>query len=104
MILIFIPELIEQAIAKLEFVNEVFMNTESYNNLNLTTEMSIITKPVLVIQGKLDYAIGVDQGKTIYKALKNVPESDKELVYLKKCSHNTPFESPVQYNAAMVAF
>jgi pimeloyl-ACP methyl ester carboxylesterase len=98
------PELLEKAIAKLEYVNEVFMNTESYNNLNILKEIGVIKKPILVIQGEYDYAIGVEQGKTIYKALKNVPKKDKELLYIKNASHNTPFEAPEIYYGAMKAF
>lgn len=98
------PELLEKAIAKLEFVNEVFMNTESYNNLNILDEIGVIKKPVFVLQGEFDYAIGVEQGKTIYKALKNIPKRDKELLYIKNASHNTPFEAPEIYYSAMKAF
>jgi pimeloyl-ACP methyl ester carboxylesterase len=98
------PELLEKAIAKLEYVNEVFMNTESYNNLNILNEIGVIKKPVLVIQGEYDYAIGVEQGKTIYNALKGIPKKDKELLYIKNASHNTPFEAPEIYYGAMKAF
>lgn len=98
------PEELESAMEKMEFVNAVFMNTEAYNNLNITSEMSVIKKPVLVLQGEFDYAIGVDQGKTIYNALKNVPKKDKELFYIKNASHNTPFEAPEEYYGAMKAF
>ncbi|MCD0474166.1 alpha/beta fold hydrolase [Flavobacterium sp. EDS] len=98
------PELLEKAIEKLEYINEVFMNTESYNNLNILNELTVIKKPVLVIQGEYDYAIGVEQGRTIYNALKNIPKKDKELVYLKNASHNTPFEAPEEYYGAMKAF
>lgn len=98
------PELVEKAMARLEYINEVFMNTESYNNLNIIEELAVIKTPVLVIQGEFDYAIGVDQGRTIFKGLKNVPEKDKELVYLKNASHNTPFEAPEMYYGSMKAF
>lgn len=98
------PELIEKAIEKLEYVNEVFMNTESYNNLNILDELETISIPVLVLQGEYDYAIGVEQGRSIYNALKNVPLEDKELVYIKDASHNTPFEAPEVYYEAMKSF
>lgn len=98
------PETLQKALEKLEYINEVFMNTESYNNLNIVNELAVIKKPVLVIQGEYDYAIGVEQGRTIYKALKNVPQKDKELVYLKNASHNTPFESPEIYYKALKDF
>lgn len=98
------PELVEKAIEKLEYINEVFMNTESYNNLNIVDEIAVINKPVFVVQGEYDYAIGVEQGRTIYNALKNVPEGDKELLYIKDASHNTPFESPEIYYNAMKTF
>ncbi|SHE74385.1 alpha/beta hydrolase [Pedobacter caeni] len=98
------PEILEKAIAKLEYINEVFMNTESYNNLNITDEIAVIKKPVLVLQGEFDYAIGVEQGKTIFNALKNIPKKDKELLYIKNASHNVPFEAPEIYNSAMKAF
>ncbi|WP_306352362.1 alpha/beta fold hydrolase [Flavobacterium sp. '19STA2R22 D10 B1'] len=98
------PELLEKALAKLEYVNEVFMNTESYNNLNILKEIGVIKKPVFVLQGEYDYAIGVEQGRTIYNALKNIPKKDKELLYIKNASHNTPFEAPEIYYGAMKAF
>lgn len=98
------PELIEKAIEKLEYINEVFMNTESYNNLDIVDEIGVINKPVFVVQGEYDYAIGVEQGRTIYNALKNVPKEDKELLYIKDASHNTPFEAPEIYYNAMKTF
>lgn len=98
------PELLQKALEKLEYINEVFMNTESYNNLNIVDEMEVIKKPVLVIQGEYDYAIGVEQGRTIYNALKNVTKNDKELVYLKNASHNASFEEPEIYYKTLKAF
>ncbi|PWN67670.1 alpha/beta fold hydrolase [Chryseobacterium oncorhynchi] len=98
------PELLKKAIEKLEYINEVFMNTESYNNLNITDKLEVIKKPILIIQGEYDYAIGVEQGRTIYNALKNVPKKDKELLYIKNASHNTPFEAPEIYYNAMKTF
>jgi pimeloyl-ACP methyl ester carboxylesterase len=67
-------------------------------------EIGVIKKPVLVVQGEYDYAIGVEQGRTIYNALKNVPKADKELLYIKDASHNTPFEAPEIYYNAMRTF
>lgn len=98
------PELLEKAIEKLEYVNEVFMNTEAYNNLNIVKELSSITTPTLVIQGEYDYAIGTEQGKTIFNALINIPKKDKELIYIKNASHNTPFEAPEVYYGALKVF
>lgn len=98
------PSEIEKAFEKLEYVNEVFMNTASYNNLNIVSQLALIKRPVLVIQGEFDYAIGVDQGRTIYNALTHVPKADKSLVYLKNASHNTAFEAPEAYYKAMKLF
>ncbi|SFI84696.1 alpha/beta fold hydrolase [Myroides guanonis] len=98
------PEQLEKAIERMEYINEVFMNMESYNNLNIVNEIEAIKKPILVIQGEYDYAIGVEQGRTIYNALKNVSKKNKELVYIKNASHNTPFEAPEIYYNTMKSF
>ncbi|MCD1118604.1 alpha/beta fold hydrolase [Chryseobacterium turcicum] len=94
------PELIEQSMARFEYINEVFHGQEAYNNLNILDELAVIKTPTLVLQGDLDYAIGIESGRMIYKALKNVPKKDKELVYIKNASHNVPAEEPeILYNA-----
>ncbi|MCP1996485.1 alpha/beta fold hydrolase [Flavobacterium sp. HSC-61S13] len=98
------PEQLETALERMEYINAIFMNTESYNNLNIVNEIGVIKKPVLVLQGEDDYAIGVEQGRTIYKALKAIPSKDKELLYIHNASHNTPFEAPEIYYNAMRAF
>ncbi|MBO6211621.1 alpha/beta hydrolase, partial [Algoriella sp.] len=98
------PELLEQAMTRFEYINEVFHGQEAYNNLNILNELAVIKTPILVIQGDLDYAIGIESGKMIYKALKNVPKKDKELVYIKNASHNVPAEEPEQLYKALTAF
>ncbi|PIF46701.1 pimeloyl-ACP methyl ester carboxylesterase [Chryseobacterium sp. 52] len=98
------PELLEKVMARFEYINEVFHGQESYNNLNILDEIAIIKTPILVIQGELDYAIGTESGKMIYKALKNVPKKDKELVYIKNASHNVPAEEPEQLYQSLTAF
>jgi len=98
------PELLEKVMERFEYVNEVFHGQRSYNNLNILNELSSIKTPTLVIQGEFDYAIGVESGKMIYKALENVAEQDKELVYIKNASHNLPSEEPEQLYASLKAF
>ncbi|REC59776.1 hypothetical protein DRF65_23890 [Chryseobacterium pennae] len=98
------PELLEKVMKKFEYVNEVFHAQESYNNLNILNEISVIKTPILIIQGEFDYAIGVESGKMIYKALKAVPKKDKELVYIKNASHNVPSEEPEQLYNSLTTF
>lgn len=98
------PKLLEQSMARFEFINEVFHSQQAYNNLNVLTDLAIITIPVLVIQGEYDYAIGTESGRMIYQALRNVPKRDKELVYIKNASHNVPWEVPEVLYPAMTAF
>ena len=98
------PELLEKVMKKFEYVNEVFHGQEAYNNLDVLDEIAVIKTPILVIQGEFDYAIGVKSGKMIYKALKNVPKKDKELIYIKNASHNVPAEEPEQLYEALTSF
>lgn len=98
------PELLEKVMAKFEYVNEVFHGQEAYNNLNILNQLAGIKTPILVIQGEFDYAIGVESGKMIFKALKNVPKNDKELIYIKNASHNIPSEEPEQLYHSLAAF
>lgn len=98
------PELIEKAMARFEYINEAFHEQEAYNNLNILKELAVIKTPILVIQGDKDYAIGVDSGRMIYKALKNVPKKDKELIYIKNASHNVPAEEPEILYKALTSF
>lgn len=98
------PELLEKVMKKFEYVNEVFHGQEAYNNLDVLDEIAVIKIPILVIQGEFDYAIGVKSGKMIYKALKNVPKKDKELIYIKNASHNVPAEEPEQLYEALTSF
>jgi len=76
------------AMEKFEYVNRVFRNTPSYNHLNIIDEIAVINKPVLVLQGEYDYAIGIEQGKMIYNGLKGVPADKKELKIISNASHN----------------
>lgn len=94
----------DSAIEKGEFVNRVFRNTPAYNNLNILSELSKISKPVLVMQGEADYVIGVEQGKMIYQALRNIPEADKELHIIGHAAHNLNFEAEAAYYRIVQAF
>lgn len=67
-------------------------------------ELAVIKTPILVIQGDLDYAIGIESGRMIYKALKNVPKKNKQLVYIKNASHNVPAEEPEILYQALTSF
>ncbi len=98
------PELLEKVMERFEYINEVFHGQGSYNNLNILSEIANIKTPTLVIQGEFDYAIGIESGKMIYKALKSVPKKDKELVYIKNASHNLPSEEPQKLNESLKAF
>jgi pimeloyl-ACP methyl ester carboxylesterase len=98
------PELIEKAMARFEYINEVFHGQEAYNNLNILDKLAVIKTPTLVIQGEFDYAIGTESGRMIYKALKNIPKKDKELVYIKNASHNLPAEEPEILYQSLTSF
>ncbi len=98
------PELLEKVMEKFEYVNEVFHGQEAYNNLNILDQLAVIKTPILIIQGEFDYAIGVESGRMIYKALKNVPKKDKHLVYIKNASHNVPSEEPEILYEAFTTF
>lgn len=98
------PELWEESMARFEYINAVFHEQEAYNNLNILNELAGIKTPILVLQGDLDYAIGVESGKLIYRALKSVQKKDKELVYIKNASHNVPTEAPKEFRKALKTF
>ncbi|WP_299257943.1 alpha/beta fold hydrolase [uncultured Aquimarina sp.] len=87
------PEMLKTSLEKMEIVNKQFRNTPSYNNLNIIDEMNIINKPVIVLQGEYDYAVGIKQGEMIYNALKGVPEENKELHIIPNTAHNLKKES-----------
>lgn len=80
--------------AKAEIVNEAFRNTPSYNNMNIEDELSQITVPVAVIQGELDYVVGVEHAQLIFDALKNIPDNKKELHILPNTGHCPAIECP----------
>ncbi len=82
---------------KFEYVNRVFRNTPEYNHLNIIGEIGVITKPVLVVQGEYDYAIGLKQAHKIYAALKKVPEDKKELHIIPGAAHNLNLEAGEAY-------
>lgn len=94
----------EAAMRKFEFVNRVFRNTPAYNHLNIIDEIGIIRKPVLVLQGEYDYAIGVKQGGMIYNALEGVPDDKKELHILPDAAHNLNLEAQEQYYQTVELF
>lgn len=94
----------DKAMDKFEYVNRVFRNTPAYNHLNILDDLAIINKPMLVIQGEFDYAIGQEQGKKIYEALENVPKGDKELHILPKSAHNLNLENQGLYYKTVRSF
>lgn len=79
---------------KAEIVNEAFRNTPSYNNLDIENELSRITVPVAVIQGDQNFVVGREHASLIYKALKNLPESKKEVHILPNTGHCPAIECP----------
>lgn len=87
----------DAALQKMEFVNEVFHNDSTYNNLNILDELTAIHKPVSVIQGEYDYNVGIKQANLIYDALKGVPESKKELHIIPNAAHNLNMEAEDTY-------
>jgi len=86
-------EMLKNSMGKMEIVNKVFRNTEEYNNLNIIDKINIIKKPVIVLQGEYDYAVGVKQAEMIYNALENIPVKDKELHIIPNTAHNLKKES-----------
>lgn len=94
----------DSAMKKFEYVNRVFRNTPAYNHLNILDGIGVIKKPVLVLQGELDYAIGQKQGQMIFDALKGVPAGDKELHLLPGAAHNLNLESPDRYFEIVESF
>lgn len=94
----------DTAMEKFELVNRLFRNTPSYNHLNIIEGLDKIKKPVLVIQGEYDHAIGVGQAKMIYDALQNVPQDKKELQIIPDAAHNLNMEAPEQYFGTVRSF
>lgn len=97
-------ELFDSAMAKFEYVNRVFRNTYAYNHLNIIDDISVIEKPVLVLQGEFDYAIGVNQGRMIYDALTGVPTDNKVLRIVPNAAHNLNLEATREYTEAIKSF
>src|SRR5690606_35186831 len=94
----------ETTMEKFEYVNRVFRNSPAYNHLNILDEISVIQKPVLVLQGEFDYAIGVDQARMIYDALTGVSKEHKRLIIIPDAAHNLNLEAPKQYTNAVKPF
>lgn len=97
-------EMFDKAMKKFEFVNRVFRNTSAYNHLNIIDEIAVIEKPVLVLQGEYDYAIGIKQAYMIYDALTAVPKDRKELRIIPDAAHNLNLEAPNQYAEIVKSF
>lgn len=87
----------DMAIKNMEFVNRAFRNTPSYNHLNIFEAIAVINKPVLILQGEYDYAIGPKQGMMIYDALKKIPKEDKEIHIIPNAAHNLNLENEDLY-------
>lgn len=94
----------DEAMKKYEFVNRVFRNTYAYNHLNIIDEISVIRKPVMVVQGEYDYAIGIEQAQMIYNALTGVPRSEKELMIIPNAAHNLNIEAEETYFQSIQSF
>lgn len=92
------------AIEKMEFVNRVFRNTPSYNHLNILNEIAVINKPILVLQGEQDYAIGPKQANMIYNALKKIPLDKKEIHIISNAAHNLNLENQGVYYKIVKSF
>lgn len=93
-----------EAMDKFEYVNRVFRNTSAYNHLDIIDEIAVINKPVLVLQGEYDYAIGVEQGKMIYNGLKGVATDKKTLKIIPNASHNLNIEAEELYYNTVKSF
>lgn len=86
------------------YVNRVFRNTPDYNNLNILNQLSKITTPVAVIEGKYDYVVGPKQGQMIFNALTGLDEHKKELVIIDSAAHNLNMEAPDAYFTSLKQF
>ncbi|MEH6305950.1 alpha/beta hydrolase [Olivibacter sp. CPCC 100613] len=94
----------DEALEKGEYVNRIFRNTRAYNYLNILPALKVINKPVLVVQGEDDYAIGQKQGSMIYSALTGVPAEKKELHMIPHAAHNLNMESEELYYKIIKTF
>jgi len=94
----------EEALRKGELVNQAFRNDSEYNHLNILSELSRIQKPVLVLQGDQDRAIGPKQAQMIYNSLVNVPDDKKAIHILHNAAHNLNMEAEKEYYGYVKAF
>ena len=94
----------ETTMEKFEYVNRVFRNSPAYNHLNILDEISVIQKPVLVLQGEFDYAIGIDQARMIYDVLTGVSKDHKRLIIIPGAAQNLNLEAPKQYTNTVKPF
>lgn len=85
------------AMAKFEYVNRIFRNTYAYNHQNMLDDISVIQKPVVVLYGENDYAIGVHQAQMIYNALTGISAKSKVLKIIPNAAHNLNLEAPKAY-------
>ncbi len=79
---------------KAEIVNRAFRNNKTYNNLNLEPLLSQVSIPVSVIQGEMDYVVGVRHAEIIYSALTGLSEDKKEIHIIPNAGHCPAIESP----------
>jgi len=79
---------------KAEIVNAAFRNTPSYNNINITNNLTLIITPTIVIQGEKDYVVGLGHAELIYNALTNLSKAEKELHLIPDVGHCPAIESP----------
>lgn len=97
-------KILEKSLEKYDFVNEVFQNTQEYNLLDITDKIGEIKTPMLVLQGELDYNIGIKQAGIIYNSLTSVAEGNKELVIIPNVAHNLTIEAPEEFFGAIKSF
>ena len=94
----------EQAAHKAEIVNKAFRNDSAYNNINIEQNLKQINTPVLVIQGKKDYVVGLKHGKLIYDTLTGLKKENKELHLLPDVGHSPAIEAPETLSSLVILF
>lgn len=97
-------KILEKSLEKYEFVNEIFHIKQEYNVLDITDKIGEIKTPMLVLQGGLDYNIGIKQADIIYNSLTSVAEENKELVIIPNAAHNLTIEAPEEFFGSVKSF
>ncbi len=89
---------------KAEIVNRAFRNNPDYNNINIEKELAQIKIPTVVIQGELDYVVGIGHAELIYKALTGLSAESKELHIIPESGHCPAIEKPEMLSEILVDF